>query len=202
MPDFSTTKFRRSLKEQTRDRKVVYLSLLGLVLYIVVGGMIYSEWLEPMSFIDGMYFAVVTFTTVGYGDINPTSEGSKAFTIVFVLIGVAITSSILLTVISDYCFNWMKNVLQSKKKAKSKLEQKIMKQASMRNFKIEDETNEEKENSISDGVCRVLLKNNHWFLVIIIPAIIIGVVERWTPLEIIYFAVITSTTGRSKNKCI
>jgi heme exporter protein D len=43
-----------------------------------------------MDWIQSFYFSVVTLTTVGYGDLHPTTEVSRLFTALFVLLGVAI----------------------------------------------------------------------------------------------------------------
>lgn len=42
------------------------------------------------SFLDAAYFAVVTMTTVGYGDITPVSEAGRLFTILMILTGIAL----------------------------------------------------------------------------------------------------------------
>eukprot|EP00966_Prymnesium_polylepis_P232278 5372602-Prymnesium_polylepis.1 len=47
-----------------------------------------SECWTTWSTIDALYFAMVTMSTVGYGDLAPTSESSRLVTIVFILVGV------------------------------------------------------------------------------------------------------------------
>ncbi|MEM9007009.1 MAG: ion transporter [Cyanobacteria bacterium P01_F01_bin.86] len=42
------------------------------------------------TFLDAAYFAVVTMTTVGYGDITPVSEAGRLFTILMILTGIAL----------------------------------------------------------------------------------------------------------------
>lgn len=42
--------------------------------------------------VDAVYFAVCTFTTVGYGDIVPQSQAGRLFTVVYALLGVAIVA--------------------------------------------------------------------------------------------------------------
>lgn len=45
------------------------------------------------SFLDAMYFAVVTMTTVGYGDVIPVSEAGRTLTVMMILTGIALIPS-------------------------------------------------------------------------------------------------------------
>jgi hypothetical protein len=67
--------------------------LLGLaaLLLIIVGTVVYSA-IEDWSWVDSLYFSVVAVTTVGFGDLSPTTDGSKLFTVLYVLTGIAIIS--------------------------------------------------------------------------------------------------------------
>ena len=56
---------------------------------IVVGAIVY-HWLEGWNWVDSFYFVVITLTTIGYGDLSPTTQLSKLVTIFFALNGVAI----------------------------------------------------------------------------------------------------------------
>lgn len=42
------------------------------------------------TFSDAVYFAVVTMTTVGFGDITPTSDAGKLMTVLMILTGIAL----------------------------------------------------------------------------------------------------------------
>lgn len=44
---------------------------------------------EAMSTVDALYFAVVTMTTLGFGDITPHTAGGEAFACIFSLVGIA-----------------------------------------------------------------------------------------------------------------
>ncbi len=61
--------------------------ILGAVIVVGIGTSFYRI-VEGWSVIDALYFTVVTLTTIGYGDLHPTTDLSKAFTIVFVVAGV------------------------------------------------------------------------------------------------------------------
>ena len=42
------------------------------------------------TFFDAVYFAVVTMTTVGFGDVTPTSDAGKLMTVLMILTGIAL----------------------------------------------------------------------------------------------------------------
>jgi len=62
--------------------------LLLLPLAILIIGTIGFMVLEKLSFIDALYFTIVTVSTVGYGDIHPTNVASKLLGIVLIIIGI------------------------------------------------------------------------------------------------------------------
>jgi voltage-gated potassium channel len=43
--------------------------------------------LEKLSFVEALYFNIVTMATVGYGDIHPTSQASRLFAILLIFMG-------------------------------------------------------------------------------------------------------------------
>ncbi len=57
--------------------------------FILITAALY-HWLEGWSWLDSIYFVVVTFTTIGYGDLAPTMPITKVITIFVGLNGVAI----------------------------------------------------------------------------------------------------------------
>lgn len=67
----------------------------GLVFLYYVFGVIYYTQQEDWSFVDALYFVTVTLTTVGYGDLLPTTDGAKVVTILFVLVGMFLVASAL-----------------------------------------------------------------------------------------------------------
>lgn len=67
-------------------------ALIGIAFLTLLcaGGMFY--WIDPgiHSYWDGLWLAFTTGTTVGYGDVVPTTGASRAFAALMVLIGVAL----------------------------------------------------------------------------------------------------------------
>ena len=72
-------------------------ALFLLLLWIVVGAVVFS-FLEGWPFIDALYFAVISITTVGYGDIVPTTTAGKLFTVAFLLVGVGLALYVINTI--------------------------------------------------------------------------------------------------------
>jgi len=66
--------------------------LASLVLVLLVGTVVYTL-LEGWSPIDALYFSVVTLATVGFGDLHPTTEPAKLFTVGYILIGIGILAA-------------------------------------------------------------------------------------------------------------
>jgi hypothetical protein len=51
------------------------------------------HWLEDWSWVDSLYFSVVAVTTVGFGDLVPTKDGTKLLTVAYVLAGIGIITT-------------------------------------------------------------------------------------------------------------
>ncbi len=68
---------------------------LALLLAHFSYGILAMMLLEDWSVYDATYFVIVTFTTVGYGDLSPTTDSSKIFVIIYALISICIASSYL-----------------------------------------------------------------------------------------------------------
>ena len=66
--------------------------VVGAFTMIGVGTVAYSL-LEGWSPLDALYFSVVTLATVGYGDLHPTTDIAKLFTVGYVLIGIGILAT-------------------------------------------------------------------------------------------------------------
>jgi voltage-gated potassium channel Kch len=49
-----------------------------------------SNYSEPLSRLDAIYFTVTTLATVGFGDITPTAPATRAFTTLQIVLGVGL----------------------------------------------------------------------------------------------------------------
>lgn len=67
---------------------------------LILFGTVIFHWLEGWSWIDSLYFCVITLATVGYGDFTPTTPLAKLLTIFYVLNGVGVIVTFL-SVIAD-----------------------------------------------------------------------------------------------------
>jgi voltage-gated potassium channel len=81
----------------------VSAAISALISMLIIGTVIF-HYMEKWTWIQSFYFSVVTLTTVGYGDLHPTTEVTRLFTAFYILAGVAITLTSL-TVIGAGYFN-------------------------------------------------------------------------------------------------
>ncbi len=75
--------------------------LITTSIIIALGGTMY-HYLEGWSWIDSIYFSIITLTTIGYGDFSPQTDAGKLFTIFYILIGIGIILSFINTVYNHY----------------------------------------------------------------------------------------------------
>lgn len=63
---------------------------LALVLFLTftIGGAVGFKYIEDWSWVDSVYFVFATLTTVGYGDVSPTTALGRDIGICFIVLGV------------------------------------------------------------------------------------------------------------------
>lgn len=69
-----------------------HIAIISLFFVFFFGAFAYM-WLEDLSFVDAFYLTVVSVSTVGYGDLSPSTFGAKMFSLLFVPIGVAFVAN-------------------------------------------------------------------------------------------------------------
>ena len=76
---------------ETVQRSFRFALLAALVL-LGGGAWAYHHMLH-LDWVDAFYFCTVTLATVGYGDIVPTTDTAKIFTIFYILAGVGVIAT-------------------------------------------------------------------------------------------------------------
>ncbi|MEC7453888.1 MAG: potassium channel family protein [Bacteroidota bacterium] len=64
-------------------------SLFTTNFFIVLVTIVY-HYIEGWSWLDTLYFSLITLTTIGYGDFSPQTDFGKIFTLLYIVIGVAL----------------------------------------------------------------------------------------------------------------
>lgn len=67
-----------------------FRALLFILIGLLVCGTVFYSGVEGWTAFDALYFSVITLATVGYGDLHPTTALSKAFTMVYIFLGVGV----------------------------------------------------------------------------------------------------------------
>ncbi|CAL2039260.1 unnamed protein product [Caenorhabditis brenneri] len=78
-------------EDDLTETEATSLFILFLV-YIAFGGMMLAAYEPDMDFFKAVYFNFVTLTSIGLGDIVPRSETYMLITIIYIAIGLALTT--------------------------------------------------------------------------------------------------------------
>ncbi|KAL4264001.1 two pore domain potassium channel family protein [Pleurotus pulmonarius] len=82
-----TNDFENSGNGLTRKQRSLVIVVIVLMCYIALGALVHSYLLQ-LSFINALYFSVVTIETVGLGDITPKTTGARVFVCFYSAFGV------------------------------------------------------------------------------------------------------------------
>jgi voltage-gated potassium channel len=78
-----------------------FRTLVVIVLITLLSGTIFYSWVEGWSVVDALLFSVTTLTTVGYGNLVPTTTISKLFTVIYIFAGISIILGFIDTVAKE-----------------------------------------------------------------------------------------------------
>ena len=67
-----------------------FRTLVVLVFFTLLSGTIFYTLEEGWSIVDAFYFSVTTLTTVGLGDLAPTTTLGKLFTVIYIFAGLSL----------------------------------------------------------------------------------------------------------------
>ena len=92
-----------------------FRAILFLLTMLLIGATYFYWHVEGWSVIDSLYFSVMTMSTIGYGDLVPTTTISKLFTIMFAVLSIGAFVAVVSKLV--------KITLQHKKQLKQKHQQ-------------------------------------------------------------------------------
>ena len=98
----------KSLLETLFNSRRLRTILIGLAFVVIFFGYIFYIT-EPTveSIGDGFYWALVTVTTVGYGDITPTTPAGKLIASFLILLGLGLIATITAIVSAKFIQNYV-----------------------------------------------------------------------------------------------
>jgi len=85
-------------KETILKAEIVISSLVA----ILASGTVLFHILEKWSWVDAFYFICMTITTIGYGDLTPSSDATKLLTIFYAFLGISLLLLVLETMTKHY----------------------------------------------------------------------------------------------------
>lgn len=97
---------------------IVRQAIVGVILYVLAGILVFIltrkgfEGHSTIQLVDALYFVTVTLCTVGYGDIVPSTNFTKIFMCLFILVGFGFVD-ILLNGLVSYMLDKQEEVLLS-----------------------------------------------------------------------------------------
>jgi len=99
--------FLKTILSYLKDKE--YLKLLFITFTVIGCGSATYKYLEGWSWVDAVYFSVITITTIGYGDVAPQTDAGKMFTIFYIIIGLGVILNFIETIHDHYKKEDMKN---------------------------------------------------------------------------------------------
>ncbi len=91
-------------------------SVVMLMMYATFGAYYLGKDFKPeiADLVTALYYALVTMSTVGYGDITPQTAQAKLFTISIIILGVAVFATSLTAVIAPMVSNSLQRIVNRK----------------------------------------------------------------------------------------
>ncbi len=74
------------------ERHVLRILSVASLLLIATATVVY-HLLEDWSLVDSFYFSTVAISTVGFGDLAPSTDASKLFTVLYLALGISVVTT-------------------------------------------------------------------------------------------------------------
>ena len=99
------------------------MQTLVFFLFTGIAGLIFCK-VERTTYVDGIYYMVVTTLTIGFGDIIPETKTMKVLTFPFTIIGIALLALIVTSIVRLLADRARRRKLELKKRLKKKVSEK------------------------------------------------------------------------------
>ena len=86
---------RGRIVKKARWERYAYRILAVAAVGILALGTVVFHYLEGWSWVDAFYFSAVAGSTVGFGDLSPTTDASKLISVAYIFSSVAILGTFL-----------------------------------------------------------------------------------------------------------
>lgn len=80
--------FVHAIQFAARDPE--FRTLAALTATLLALGTFFYRTIEGWSWLDSLYFCVITLATVGYGDFSPETAAGKIFTMIYIFLGIGL----------------------------------------------------------------------------------------------------------------
>ncbi|WP_233422044.1 potassium channel family protein [Ruegeria profundi] len=64
--------------------------ILAFTVGMILWASVFYHFVEGWSWLDSIYFSVVTISTVGFGDFSPETAAGKIFTMLYIIVGLGV----------------------------------------------------------------------------------------------------------------
>lgn len=176
-----------------------HTAIFHTCVYVALGVVSFSFIFENWPIIDSVYFSVVLFTTVGYGDFYPESAFGQLFTIAFALYGIVILG-IFLGIVGEKIIAKQEEKKNSKiGDARHKILQTFQESSS---GDLNNDTRATSEHNASKKQSTTLLRTvvgifrEQLLGIVVLTAFAIPIIliEKWDGVKGLYWMVITATS--------
>lgn len=136
--------------------------ILGVLVIIIIGSTVGLYLIDPSmnNLFENLWFVVVSITTVGYGDITPTTVYGKVFSLLLLVVGVFVFSAITGAISSYFMDNLLQEGTYHIHDLKDKVERSETELEKMNNqLKESDKKIDELKEEIKE-LKRIMEKNN------------------------------------------